>query len=157
MNNTYPNNELIRRVANFREELEAFMKTTDDEGNPNLDYTFEDQTKLYETMMNKAYDLALFIEQQEAEGYRLMKADADPVQAVVPDVSPVPTVDDDQWLLNVLSDDDVSPAPALDDDPFDFDVVEEIKLCPDCGEEKTYLTWLGICALCEFNNSLETF
>jgi hypothetical protein len=98
MDNTYPNDEFIRRTANFREAFTGFMQTTDDEGNPNPDYTLEAQTKLYETMLDKAYDLALFIESQESDGYRLVKADTDPVQDVTPD--------DDEWLQNVLSDDE---------------------------------------------------
>lgn len=125
MDNTYPNSEFIRRTANFREELEAFMKTADDEGNPNPDYTFEDQNKLYETMMNKAYDLALFVESYEAEGYRLVKAEADPVEATTPDLSPV---DDDKWLQDVLSDEGVQTRiPTVKDlaEMFDLEYDEE--------------------------------
>jgi hypothetical protein len=126
----YPNDEFIRRTANFREELEAFMETTDDEGNPNPDYTFEDQKKLYETMMNKAYDLALFVELYEAEGYRLVKAEADPVDAAAPDLSPV---DDDKWLQDVLSDEGVQTRiPTVKDlaEMFDLEYDEEDEEIP---------------------------
>lgn len=154
MDNEYPNDEFVKLTAEFRDVLNAFSRavtTTDEMDKANM---------LYDDVRNKAYDLALFIQIQESAGYRLVKADADPVQAVAPD--------DDPWLDTVLSDDrePITQEEFLErlgeDNPDEFqsdeedhetmfyreygNLSEEDGGCPRCGHQMSCVdgdgTWL---------------
>lgn len=110
MDNTYPNDEFVKRAKEFREALDAFMETTDDEGSPNPGYTLDQQIKFHEAMQDKAFNLAVFTEDQKADGYRLVKAD----------ISPAPALDDDPWLAELQNE------ITIEDYPVEFEPIKVI-------------------------------